>query len=405
MGDCMISVIVPIYNSEKYLPECLDSLICQTYPDLEIVLIDDGSQDQSLDICQKYAETDKRILIIQQKNGGSTNARKAGLKVAKGEYITFIDSDDWVEANYFERLFSLLTENKVDIVVSGCMIEEESKTLYIKNRFKEGAYKGKELKENIYPKMLSFEAEGNFCFGILQYLWNKLYRREIIEPCIMGLDDRIYDGEDVACVFDACLHASSIYVDNQMYYHYRIHENSICTSKRDERYFVNAVRLNDYMSKIFAESEEKEIMFPQLKQFMGIFMNNGTIAVMGFGYKKKYSDHTWKLPAIQESINRICIFGAGKVGRSFYGQLLSFEDKDIVAWVDSSLCGRKIGGFTINKPEYLLEKQWDCTIIAVKDESMALEISTWMQDKGIPKNKIIWECPQRMSEGYEFVSA
>lgn len=401
----MISVIVPIYNSEKYLPKCLDSLIVQTNSNLEIVLIDDGSQDQSLDICQKYAEADERILIKQQKNGGSTNARKAGLKAAKGEYIAFIDSDDWVEANYFERLYCLLTENKVDVVVSGCMMEKEGKTFHLENKFKEGAYKGKELKDNIYPKMLSFDAGGEFCFGILQYLWNKLYRRELIEPCIMGLDERIYDGEDVACVFDACLHASSIYVDNHMYYHYRIHENSICTSKRDEQYFVNAVRLNDYMSKIFERSEEKEIMLPQLKHFMSRFMNNGTIAIMGFNYIQKDSIRMWKLPAIQENTSKICIFGAGKVGRSFYGQLFLCEDKEIVAWVDSSLYGRKIGGVMINKPEYLLEKQWDCTIIAVKDESKALEISTWLQNKGISRNKIIWECPQRKNGGYELVLA
>lgn len=397
----MISVIVPIYNSDKYLSECLDSLINQTYRNLEIILVDDGSKDRSINICKKYAELDKRISVIQQKNGGSTKARKEGLKAAKGEYIAFIDSDDWVELCFFERLHHFLTTYNVDMVVSGCRMEEDGGAVDIRNKFGEGSYKESKLRNEIYPQMLSYENEGSFSFGILQYLWNKLYKRDIIEPCIMGLDERIYDGEDVACVFDACLRASGIYIDNHPYYHYRIHDNSVSTSKRDEKYFVNAVRLNEYMSKVFSASGENKIMIPQLKYFMRMFMNNGTNAILGFGYVEKC--RMWKLPVIPEGFSRICIFGAGKVGRSFYGQLISCEDKDIVAWVDSSLHGTRIGGVSIQAPEELLKLQWDLVIIAVKDESKASEIIIWLQKKGISKDKIIWESPQRLCEGYEMV--
>ena len=151
----MISVIVPIYNSEMYLPECLDSLIHQTFRDLEIILVDDGSQDGSLNICRKYAQDDKRILVIQQKNGGSTRARREGLKAAKGEYISFIDSDDWVDLSFYERLYELLAFNDVDMVVSGCRIENERGAFDIRNRFEEGVYKGEKLREDIYPHLLS----------------------------------------------------------------------------------------------------------------------------------------------------------------------------------------------------------------------------------------------------------
>lgn len=399
----MISVIVPIYNSDKYLPECLDSLVNQTYQELEIILVDDGSQDQSVNICKKYAAEDKRISIIQQKNGGSTKARKTGLKAAKGEYIAFIDSDDWVELCFFERLYYLLTENNVDMVVSGCRVEKEDGIFDKRNRFGEGSYKENKLRKEIYPKMLFFEDKDCYYFGILQYLWNKLYKREIIEPCIMGLDERIYDGEDVACVFDACLRASGIYIDNHPYYHYRIHGNSVCTSQKDEKYFVNAVRLYEYMSRVFDASRENKIMYPQLRHFMRMFINNGTNAVLGFRYVRKYFNCMWELPVIPEGASRICIFGAGKVGRSYYGQLLSREDKDIVAWADSSLHGTKIGGVSIQAPENLLKLQWDLVIIAVKDEGKASEIIMWLQKKGISKDKIIWESPQRSNEVYEMV--
>ncbi len=399
----MISVIVPIYNSEMYLPECLDSLIHQTFRDLEIILVDDGSQDGSLNICRKYAQDDKRILVIQQKNGGSTRARREGLKAAKGEYISFIDSDDWVDLSFYERLYELLAFNDVDMVVSGCRIENERGAFDIRNRFEEGVYKGEKLREDIYPQMLSYKGEGGFCFGILQYLWNKLYKRSIIEPCVMELDERIYDGEDAACVFDACLRASGVCIDNHAYYHYRIHENSVCTSRRDEKYYVNAVRLNEYMGKVFSASEESEVMTPQLKHFMGMFINNGTKSTFGFHYEKKRSADRWKLPLLPEEACRICIFGAGKVGRSFYGQLVSCGDKDIVAWADSSLYGTRIGGVAIAAPEALLELSWDLVIIAVADGSKAAEMSAWLQEHGISEDKVLWELPQREYEGYEMV--
>lgn len=399
----MISVIVPIYNSEKYLSECLDSLIHQTYQDLEIILVDDGSQDQSANICSKYAEADKRITVICQENRGSTKARKEGLKASKGEYISFIDSDDWVDLSFYERLYDLLILHDVDMVVSGCIIEEVDGAFEIKNKFKEGAYIGEKLQKEIYPQMLSYGIESGFCFGILQYMCNKLYKRNVMESCVMELDERIYDGEDAACVFDACLRASGIYIDNHSYYHYRIHGNSVCTSPKDEKYFVNAVRLNEYMGRTFASSGQYGIMVPQLRQFMEMFINNGTKNILGFHYMKKLSDYRWKLPVLPEEARRICIFGAGRVGRSLYGQLFSCEDKDIVAWADSSLYGARVGGVPIIAPESLLELQWDLVIIAVKDEDIASEMIMWLQDHGVLKNKILWEPLQSLYDGYEII--
>lgn len=112
----MISIIVPIYNVEKYLPKCIESIINQTYTDLEILLIDDGSTDNSGLICDKYASIDNRIRVIHKKNGGLSDARNVGLDICKGKYISFIDSDDYIELTMYEKMIKIMINQKVDIV-------------------------------------------------------------------------------------------------------------------------------------------------------------------------------------------------------------------------------------------------------------------------------------------------
>ena len=114
-----ISIIVPIYNSEEYLTKCIESIICQTYRDLEIILIDDGSTDSSPDICDRYKSADERIIVIHKENGGNTSARKAGLAIATGEYVGFVDSDDWIEPAMYETLYGICSENNLEMISCG----------------------------------------------------------------------------------------------------------------------------------------------------------------------------------------------------------------------------------------------------------------------------------------------
>ena len=111
MGE-LISVIIPVYKVEDYIHRCVDSVLTQTYGNLEIILVDDGSPDRCGEICDEYAAKDKRVVSIHKKNGGLSDARNAGMEVCEGEYITFLDSDDWVVPNYIERLYRLLTDTE-----------------------------------------------------------------------------------------------------------------------------------------------------------------------------------------------------------------------------------------------------------------------------------------------------
>lgn len=115
MEEKLISIIVPVYNVEKYLKECIDSVISQTYKNLEIILVDDGSTDKSGEICDEYSKKDSRIKVIHKENGGLSDARNVALDIAKGEYIGFVDSDDYVEKDMFETLYKLAEEHNTEI--------------------------------------------------------------------------------------------------------------------------------------------------------------------------------------------------------------------------------------------------------------------------------------------------
>ena len=126
-----ITVIVPVYNVENYLNKCLDSLINQTYKNLEIIVINDGSTDNSGIICQEYAQKDNRIIYVEKENGGQSEARNMGLDRMTGSYVTFVDSDDWVESDYVETLYQKITEYQTDIAVGNyCKFNESDSNFY-----------------------------------------------------------------------------------------------------------------------------------------------------------------------------------------------------------------------------------------------------------------------------------
>ncbi len=167
----LLSVIVPVYKVEKYLQRCLDSIINQTYKNLEIILVDDGSPDNSGKICDEYAQKDKRIKVIHQKNKGQGAARNAGIIASKGELITFIDSDDWIECNMYEIMISKLLQYNLDIIKCAIVETDGSK---IKRELNHKTTKiNVVISENIFDLY--------FTEFTCKVIWNGVYKRNIIE--------------------------------------------------------------------------------------------------------------------------------------------------------------------------------------------------------------------------------
>lgn len=167
----LISVIVPIYNVEKYLARCVDSIVNQTYKNLEIILVDDGSPDRCPQMCDDYAEKDSRIKVVHKKNGGLSDARNAGMAVATGEYISFIDSDDYVSDDFFECLLDVMNKENSDI--AECSVVK----LYEDNRFDEFSDDLSVKTYDTQDAMSALIAENPFH----QHVWNKLYKTELVK--------------------------------------------------------------------------------------------------------------------------------------------------------------------------------------------------------------------------------
>ncbi len=221
----LLSVVVPVYNNEKYLNECIESILRQTYAELEIILVDDGSTDRSGKICDDYEQKDSRIRVLRKDNEGACYARRDGILAAKGEYITFVDSDDWIDADMYDTLYGLLLEQKADIITSG-FIRNESEEVSC-DLLPEGVYEGEEKKE-LCGKML-FHKEYR-TVGIMMSVCNKIYRRSLLVPCVKELPADIHLWEDLLYAYPPFIHAQRVVVTHQSFYHYRRNEES--TSNR-----------------------------------------------------------------------------------------------------------------------------------------------------------------------------
>ena len=254
-----ISVIIPVYNVEKYLRECLDSVINQTLKDIEIICINDGSTDGSIKILEEFAQKDSRIIVINQENQGQGTARNKGIDIASGEYIAFLDPDDFIDLDTFEVVYNRFKETNVDIVQFDYQTCEENGT------FKEYHTLSKEIK-----KFLNFKLKDNqiFCLG-------EFKQKEFVKTRLCATD-KIYNsslikqnnirfaptknGEDHIVSIGATLLAQKILYINKYFYHYRLRNNSSVnkTSNENIGVFDNIQLLKDFLIKnnLFSEYEE-----------------------------------------------------------------------------------------------------------------------------------------------------
>lgn len=235
-----LSVIVPVYNTEKYLRECIDSILAQTFTDFELILVDDGSSDRSGAICDAYAEVDDRIRVIHQKNGGVTKARKTGVGCACGTYFSFIDSDDWIHPEMFERMVAKCLETNADIVVCDMYLESSRRTESSPSLAEEGFYSKLELRDKIYPTMLM-----NVRFrrpGILGSSCNKIFCRKVLDQVFWQVDDSFVYAEDSLFCYAALLESNGVFVLRKPLYHYRQHSESAMHQYNGKRRYENALR-------------------------------------------------------------------------------------------------------------------------------------------------------------------
>lgn len=220
----MISVIVPVYKVENFLERCIESILCQSYTELEIILVDDGSPDNCGKICDKYARKDSRIKVIHKKNGGLSSARNAGLAIATGDYISFVDSDDWVDQGIYETMISVARDTSADIIEAGYRFyrpwKTENKILETKDTGEVKVYNNIEALNTFYfgPQMFD---------GLTVMVWTKIYKRQLLDNLRFAEG---YINEDLEFTPRAFYYAKKIAKVEKTFYNYNIHLGTSSTS-------------------------------------------------------------------------------------------------------------------------------------------------------------------------------
>ncbi len=257
-NDIDVSVIVPVYNAEKYIRKCIESVLQQTLSSWELILVDDGSKDNSLEICQEYAQKYRGIVAIHQENGGSSVARNFGLRKATGRYIAFIDADDWIHTRMLEVLVEKAEQTNADIVICNYFncYEDGKCILQPKSGFGEWVIEAKEDRNIFQRKYL--------CKGVKEYRpylkvgspWGKLYSNHLIKENNLTFPEGLARTEDGIFNLYAVEYANKIVYLDEGYYYYRMLEDSI-----SHKYYPNIVRNTerDFEEvKVFASKYKKE---------------------------------------------------------------------------------------------------------------------------------------------------
>lgn len=365
----LISVIVPIYNVEDYLPNCIESIKNQTHKNLEIILVDDGSTDTSGEICDKYANNDPRIIVIHKRNGGLVSARKSGIQRARGKYATYVDGDDWISPVMYENLLSRITD--ADIIISGKIRDYGNHLVYEKNKIPDGIYSDNDLKAKIYSTMMY---TGIFYDrGISPQIYQNLYIRTLLLKNQLEIPDQISVGEDAACTYPTLLNANKIAVTSDCYYHYRIRAGSIMDININDD-ISPLSELYKYLKKRFSEKAALEsTLLNQLDYMMLYILMLKKIPYMQHG------KGIFPYSGIEKG-DKIAIYGTGRFGK----ELAQFIEKQgqysIVACLDSSKENENI--------ECLKNLSYDYIIIAVLIQEIADEIMNYLISMGIQERKI-----------------
>lgn len=274
----LFSVIVPIYNVEKYLRQCVDSILSQSYSDFELILVDDGSPDACPQICDEYAQLDSRVHVIHKENGGLTSARKSGIALATGEYILAVDGDDYIDSNLLSNVSDIISKHLCDIICFDYTTFPKTVKRIGISEFAPGIYDKNRIKELILPRLITDINGKRFPPSI----WSKVFKRDLIMPIQSDLPNEIIMGEDSCVSYVAIYRAESLFIMHRSLYNYRVENTSITRGGKILDWHEPLLRAEFYMKYM-----PKDMFEDQVARITAHSLFNVAISVLN---KKKYRD-------------------------------------------------------------------------------------------------------------------
>lgn len=380
-----LSIVVPIYNCGKYLRQCIDSILNQTYANIELILVDDGSTDASGAICDTYAQKDERIKVIHKNNEGLLKARLSGAKQAVGEYITFVDGDDWIAPDTYEQMMKHMDGH--DMVMAGIY------RYFTADRIKadipmlaEGIYDRDAIEQSILPYMLwsgkrnTWELDPSLC--------TKIMKKSVFMGFLENAGNLdIYFGEDTAVIFPFMLRARSMVIMYDCFYYHRQRSKGMIPSYfQDKCFFEKLFSLYGFLKNEFSQSVYWELLSPQLEHF---YVNAVRLKQQSFSDYRETEEDIFPFWDMRKGAN-VVLYGAGETGRRFYRQNEQYHFCNIVLWADRNYKKLATDDQQIVSPQRIAVETFDYIIIAVRSAEIVQEIVEMFTELGIPREKIIW---------------
>ena len=354
----------------------------QTYSSLEIILVDDGSTDCSGEICDKCAREDSRIRVIHQTNSGLVCARKSGLKIATGQYIGFVDGDDYIELDMYEKMYKLMQKHHVDFVHCRHIINDYGRIIS-GNRNGIISFNKNELAYQISEFIFGYTTDPCMVPSICV----KLFKTELIRESYAQVPDSADYGEDLICLCNCIMKNPKVFITDEPYYHYVIRDKSI-NHDTDILSLAKIGNLYATLQELFKKYE--------IWNLVGDAINNYYLYNLIKKMNTTISQHTslYSFPCINILIGKkTVLYGAGSVGMDYYNQIRKYMKCELIAWVDKNYDKYKFEYCEVLDPTIINKCEYDIVLIGVAQEKIAREIKRELIEMGISEEKIIWKCP------------
>lgn len=381
----MVSVVVPVYNTKAYMKKCIGSILEQTYGNTELILVDDGSTDGSEQICDEYAKNHETVQVIHQKNMGLSAARTAGIYAAAGQYIMFVDSDDYIDRDLIDVLMGRMAEGKenVDLIVSYLLYEDGDNIVKSDGYIQDGRYR----KEEILDRLIDNEISGGT--GMPVSMCGKLFARDKLEKAFKRVIKRLAYGEDLVELLFFIEEAEKLLFVSKWGYHYVSRAGSMSRSVSLD-YFREIKELHDTIERECIENQSNREIWKQANYFIRYLLVEtvqGVFPYIDIGFISF-------IPPFEQIPKgcKLAVYGAGRVGKSMMKCLLQSRFATVKGWFDQNY-GRSIYSIKIEAPEKIQETEFDYILIAVAIKDYMLQIKRQLERMGIPKEKIIWKKP------------
>lgn len=379
--NMLLDVIVPVYNNVLFLEKCIDSILATTSVTLGIILVDDGSFDGSEELCDQFARTNDRIIVIHKSNGGVMSAIDMGIEYAHGDYITIVDSDDWLEEGTYDNLKQYL-DRGCDVITFPMLRFFSEKNLYKEKEQFEGEYYRGDIVRYIYPQMIWDFKQNRF--GIDPSLCNKVFKRKLLAKYIHKASFLKGNyGQDVAVLYPLMKEAESvIFADNGAYYHRQRTAANVAPYFRADDY---SHRLLDLYEYLMDEFDEQEDIKKQIDYFYAYSVNL-RLRIYGEEIPRRY--YLFPYAKVRPR-SRIILYGAGKIGNMYRSQIEKSDMYTLVAWSDKYV-EEEFDGVRVVKPQEIPQYDYDNIVIAIEARTVVEAVKTELCSLGIEDEKIVW---------------